>query len=81
MTGFDADDIDVGEPIAELRDLRVDGADGFYDAVWARLARRELGRQWIDGSINMVGQTLLCYVMAVVEAVFGRNREDPEMGD
>ncbi len=43
------DDIqDVGEPVAELRDLSMETEPGFYDRVRRRIERRSLASSFMD---------------------------------
>ncbi|MBC8425806.1 hypothetical protein H8E07_16955 [bacterium] len=65
------DDIDPGEPIAELAALRETPADGFLDRVRHSVQRRLLVAQAADFSLGIFMRTMFDYLAAVLDAFRG----------
>lgn len=61
----DADLNDLGEPIAELRDLGEDPRAGFVGRLLNSLRRRDLSSQLVTLSWNGLGAVLLEFMQAI----------------
>ena len=65
------DDVDTGEPIAELSMLRERPAAGFGDRIRRSVQRRLFAAETADFSLNVFFQTMFEYLIAAFDAFRG----------
>lgn len=71
-----ADTIDVGEPIAELAQLREQPAAGFFERIWRSVERRRLGSDVTEMSLTGLVVVFLEYLGALFGAAEGSGKGD-----
>ncbi len=74
------EDIETGEPIAELAALREDPSEGFAQRIRNSIQRRLLASQAADFSLRVFLTTLFDYLTAALDALHGQ-RPHNDTGD
>jgi hypothetical protein len=62
------DDATLGEPVAELRALRVEPEVGFVDRIRGSINRRVLTADTLDLSLRSLFQTFFEYLTSMIQA-------------
>jgi len=75
--GRQDDDVDTGQPIAELAQLGVEPAPGFIGAVRGRIHRRVLASDLVDLSWGALARAFVEY-LTMVFGIFSHRQEEPE---
>ena len=65
----DGQDLDMGEPISELVDLREDPTAGFLDRIRGGIHRRFAASDTVDFALVVFFKTALSYILLVIESV------------
>lgn len=71
---FQIDDADLGEPIAELRDLSIQGNDRFGSQVRSRIERRRLAGEFVSLAWSGPVAVVLELLRVPFELFAGRRR-------
>jgi hypothetical protein len=71
-------DIDTGEPIAELAELKETPPEGFLARIRGSILRRITTAEAIDFSLMALFQTFWEYLSMSIQALAGSDREERE---